>query len=90
MPLMAIFFLHKSEKNCLTYLNDRREILACLLSCLIKSVRTADWWEEMFALVEVLIGEVPFYRMEFDLSGNILPILEKLVQQPAIVRKNTS
>lgn len=89
-PLGAIFFLLKSEKNRLTLLKDRREILAPLLACLVKPLITAEWWQKMLTLVEGLTREVPCYRMEFDRSGDILAALEELVHQPAAVRSNPS
>lgn len=79
-PLSAIFFLRKSSRNHLRLLENRQEILGRLLSCLIKPLVSADWWEKMLALIEVLAREIPCYEMEFDQSGEIVARLEDLVR----------
>jgi hypothetical protein len=78
-PLGAICFLHKSAHNRLTRLDDRKEIISHLLSCLIKPLVSADWWDKMLALIGVIAREIPCYIMEFDQSGRIVPELEDLV-----------
>lgn len=77
-PLSAILFLHKSTRNRLTLLTNRNEIIGRLLSCLIKPMVSADWWEKMWALIEVLAKETPCYLMEFNQSGAIVAELENL------------
>jgi len=80
-PLRAIFFLHKSSRNHLRPLENRMEIMGPLLSCLIKPLVSADWWEKTLALVEVLARETPCYEMEFDQSGGIVSELQELVRR---------
>jgi MoaA/NifB/PqqE/SkfB family radical SAM enzyme len=89
-PLRAILFLQKSEKNRLTRLEDRRTILSNLLACLVKPLVTAEWWENMLALVAQLSREIPCYLMEFDPSGRIITALEDLVQHPSPLRSHSS
>jgi hypothetical protein len=79
--LRAIFFLHKSGRNHLRPLENRMEIMGPLLSCLIKPLVSADWWEKTLALVEVLARETPCYEMEFDQSGGIVSELQELVRR---------
>lgn len=81
-PLRAIFLLQKSEKTCLTLLEDRRTILSRLLACLVKPYVTADWWEKILVIMEQLIREIPCYLLEFDRSGEIVAALEELACQP--------
>lgn len=80
-PLRAIFFLRKSHNNQLKLLENRKEIAGRLLACLIKPLVTADWWEKTLDLMEIILREVPCYDLEFDQSGQIVPILEKLVRR---------
>jgi radical SAM protein with 4Fe4S-binding SPASM domain len=83
-PLGAILFLQKATKNRLVPLKDRKEIASKLLACLIKPLATADWWKKMLVLVEVMAREIPYYEMQFDPSGEVVSLLEDLVQQPCI------
>jgi len=48
---------------------------------LIKPLATADWWQKMLVLIEVMAREIPCYEMQFDPSGEIVSLLEDLVQQ---------
>ena len=77
-PLEAIMFLEKSGVNRITPLADRREILGKLLSCLIRPLVTADWWESMLDLMESIARDVPCCTLEFDRSGKIVELLEKI------------
>lgn len=80
-PLRAILFLHKSAQNRLVFLENSKEILGRLLGCLIKPLVTADWWEKTLNLMEAVVREIPCYEMEFDQSGQIVSVLEALVQK---------
>lgn len=77
-PLNAILFLKKSDRNSITLLADRMEIMQRLIACLIKPFVTAEWWQKMMTLIEEIAREVPCYQMEFDKSGEIIAELEKL------------
>ncbi len=79
-PLAAICFLQKSRQNRLTPLKPGKEAMGRLLSCLIKPVVTAAWWQKMLALGEAIIREVPCYVMESDTSGQIVGQLAALVR----------
>ena len=84
-PLRAIFLLEKSPQNRIAAITDRRQIVKKLLACLIKALATADWWEKTLTVIENLVREVPCYRMEFDKSGTVVPLLEKLVSGRSVV-----
>ncbi len=79
-PLAAICFLQKSRQNRLIPLKSGKEAMGRLLSCLIKPVVTAAWWQKTLALVEAIIREVPCYVMESDNSGKIAAQLENLAR----------
>ncbi len=83
-PLNAILFLKKSDKNRLTPIEDRQEIIRRLMGCIIKPFVTADWWQKMMTLLEKMARGVPCYLMEFDKSGGIVAELEKLPARPSI------
>ncbi|MGP8052018.1 MAG: radical SAM protein [Desulfobaccales bacterium] len=83
-PLKAIFFLRQSRQNKLIPFNPGRETMGELLSCVIKPLVTADWWQKMLALTEGIIREIPCYAMEFDASGKIVSQLEDLVWRGCI------
>ncbi|MDD4650676.1 MAG: radical SAM protein [Methanothrix sp.] len=79
-PLSAILFLKKSEKNRITPITKRLEIIQRLMACIIKPVVTADWWQKMITLMEEIAKDVPCYEMEFDKSGGIVPEIEGLLE----------
>jgi hypothetical protein len=70
--LRAICFLEKGNENTLKPLTDRREITRRLLACVIRPFVTSDWWEKTLALVEQMSGEILYYGMRFDRSGEIV------------------
>jgi hypothetical protein len=76
-PLKAILFLEKAEENRLILLGDKKEIVARLLSCLIRPFVTVDWWEKTLQLIEKITQEIPCYVMRFDKSGAIVELLKK-------------
>jgi MoaA/NifB/PqqE/SkfB family radical SAM enzyme len=86
-PLGAILFLRKSHRNRLQLLENRKEIVGQLLSCLIKPMVSAEWWKKMLAITELLAKEVPCYEMEFDQSGGIVAQLEDLVRRRSPLQK---
>jgi MoaA/NifB/PqqE/SkfB family radical SAM enzyme len=77
-PLKAILFLKKSKNNRVILLNDKREITKRLLSYVIRSFVTRDWWEKTLSLIEDIGSTVPCYELYFDKSGKVVKLLEKL------------
>ena len=73
-PLRAVLLLTQSKSNRLTRVTPG-ESLASLLGCVIKPVVTQEWWEKTLTIVEDIATSVPVYRMEFDRSGAIVPVL---------------
>jgi MoaA/NifB/PqqE/SkfB family radical SAM enzyme len=76
--LQAILFLEKAKENRLVPLSDKKEITKRLLSCLIKPLLTADWWEKTLPLIEKISYEVPSYMLQFDKSGGVVDLLKQL------------
>jgi len=77
-PLRAIMFLEKSDENRIILLEDKKEITKQLLSYLIKSFVTTDWWEKTLVLIEKVADTVPCYTFKFDKTGAMVDILRKL------------
>jgi hypothetical protein len=82
-PLGAILFLSKAKENRLVRVEDRQQVVARLLGCLIKPLADAGWWHKNLDLVEAMTRELPFYEMRFDKSGAIVAPLEELAQERA-------
>jgi MoaA/NifB/PqqE/SkfB family radical SAM enzyme len=79
-PLAAICFLQKSGQNRLSPLKPGKEAAGNLISCLMKPLVTAAWWQKTLALIGSVVREIPCYQMEFDQSGNIVAELQDLVE----------
>jgi hypothetical protein len=77
-PLRAILFLRQDRENRLITIDRKQEIITGLLACLIKPLSTADWWEEMLALVDQMVREVPCYSLHFTKDGGIIDLLRHL------------
>lgn len=77
-PLGAIIFLSKSTDNRLRRLTDRRTIIHRLLPRIVRGLVDGAWWEKTLDVVENLTRAVPCYEMEFDTSGAIVPLLQRL------------
>jgi hypothetical protein len=77
-PLRGIFFLNKSMDNRINPINDRGMIVRKILSCMIRPMVCADWWEKSLSLVEKITCSVPCYDLYFDKSGRIADLLVKI------------
>jgi hypothetical protein len=73
--LDGIFFLEKADENRLITVKDSQEIIRKFLSCLVKPLVTAEWWERMLELVGKIVHEVPCYNLYFDRSGKIIDVI---------------
>jgi len=80
-PLRAVLFLKQDRSNNIAPLTDRRTIWKYLLGTLVKAAVTAEWWRKEIDALDRLIRDVPCYTMQFDKSGRIVPLLEKLVSE---------
>ncbi|MDP8230006.1 MAG: radical SAM protein [Candidatus Gorgyraea atricola] len=76
--LKAIFFLEKSLENKILRIEDKKEIVRKLLSCLIRPFVTVDWWEKTLLVIDNLAARVPVYVLRFDKSGEIVDALRQM------------
>lgn len=74
--LRAIGFLEQANENTLTPLTDTWETRKRLLATIIRPLVGKDWWGKTLDLVEQLLIAVPIYRLRFDKSGAIVPVLQ--------------
>jgi len=86
-PLKAIFFLEKASGNNIIPIDDRTGKFAGLLECVIKSFADAGWWSKTLSCVEDVSINIPCYRLLFDRSGRVLPLIENLVNQDIEINK---
>lgn len=77
-PLGAILFLRQSTENRLTPIADRKEIVRRLLPCVIRALVVGDWWPKTLDTLQAVAREARCYEMEFDKSGQIVPLLREL------------
>jgi len=78
-PLSAVFFLEKAGENTIIPIKDKKEALARLLACVIRPFVDSEWWEKTLSHVEDVGANIPCYRLLFDKSGRIIPLIDKLV-----------
>jgi len=79
--LHAIFFLEKSQENCLERIEDRKEINRMLPFYIVQPLVTADWWEKTLEIIHQISQEVPVYRLKLDTSGKVKEILKAFLNQ---------
>lgn len=75
-PLHAIFFLQQSKENRIVPLVDPQIILSKLLARLVKPTAIKNWWDKILPLIEFMVREIPCYDLQFDLSGQVVQLLE--------------
>lgn len=80
-PLRAVFFLRQAAVNRLDRVLDPRAVLRDLLARLVRPLATADWWERALEVAEGVVREVPFYDLSFDRSGDVVGVLEELLEE---------
>ncbi len=80
-PLQAILFLEQSFENRLVPLDGAGDIVKRLLNVLVRAHETRDWWEKTMQLVERIGREVPCYRLCFDRSGRVVPLLKEAFRE---------
>jgi MoaA/NifB/PqqE/SkfB family radical SAM enzyme len=78
-PLRALIFLEQSNTNELIELTDRRERFGLVLSHVVKPLLTQDWWDKILNLAWNIAGDVPAYRLRFDLSGKVYDTIAELL-----------
>jgi len=77
-PLKAILFLEQDKQNHLCKIDRKQEVTRKLLACLVKPLVTADWWDRMISLVQMMIHEIPCYILHFNKTGEVVDVLQEL------------
>ena len=77
-PLRGIFYLRQADKNALIPITNSQARLSNILSYIIKPLQTTDWWEKILIVAEKVASEVPAYHLQFDLSGDVVHLLNQL------------
>jgi hypothetical protein len=80
-PLAAIFFLEKAPENDIIPLDNKEEALVRLLGCVIKPLVDAGWWAKTLLYVEDVGINIPCFRLLFDKSGRVIPLIESLFME---------
>lgn len=77
-PLNAIFFLNKSNKNKIEYIENTTDRFNLLIGRIIKPLATKDWWNATIDIIYDLSKHVKCYNLYFDKSGKISTLIEKM------------
>ena len=83
-PLHSICFLEQAGENTITQLFDHKEIIRRMVLNIIRPFITPDWWQKSLELIDLMVSEVPFYVVRFDLSGEIVGEIAKLVKSSMV------
>lgn len=76
--LKAVFFLQKAKENRIVPIAGKRDKIKHILNNLIKPFADADWWGKTLPLIEEIIDKIPFYKLRFDKSGDVVDVLKRL------------
>ncbi|MEO0108053.1 MAG: hypothetical protein ABIK62_02630, partial [candidate division WOR-3 bacterium] len=75
-PLRAVFLLEKAPFNRIQPIENRVRYAAILASHVIRPLLTTDWWDRTIAFFGELVKSVPVYRLQLDLSGQVVELLK--------------
>lgn len=78
-PVKAILFIEQANENVISHISDRKEIINRLLSCVIRSFITNDWWIKTLDIIQLIAQQVPCYVMRFDKSGAIVTEIKQII-----------
>ncbi len=82
-PLKGIFLLEQAKKNALVPVTKPAEKMGILAAVVVRPLLTRQWWESVLDLISRAVGETPLFRLRFDLSGGVKPLLETFLQEAA-------
>lgn len=80
VPLKGIFLLEQADENRLLPVTGAAEKSGILASVVIRPVVSRQWWNLVLDLIDQAVGEVPLFRLRFDLSGGVKALLEGYLQ----------
>ena len=74
-PLKGFLFLEKGIKNHIKQIKQPSMIASLLLKVIVKPLLDVNGWKKYFSTIETLSKKARFFRLEFDLSGDICDVL---------------
>lgn len=80
-PLQGLFFLKQGKNNQIRLINSPFEVIKRLLDLAVKPHPTPIWWERVVVICQNLARENPAYELEFDLSGEVVELLDRFFGQ---------
>jgi hypothetical protein len=80
VPLRAIFFLEKSDKNSITLIENKKQIAKHLIQSMVKPFLNPQDWDKTFTMIENMTKDINCYILKFDLSGKICDKIKNLVK----------
>ena len=79
VPLKAIFFLEKSDRNSIQPVQTPGEVFDRLLACLIRPLETRDWWDMSLSFLTAVSRQVPCCHLEFNKTGQVYDLIKTMV-----------
>ena len=70
-PLSGIIFLKKGGQNRIQEITNQKAIVSRLIQVIVKPMLDIDGWQKHLTTLDELKDKIPFYEVEFDLSGQI-------------------
>lgn len=80
VPLKAILFLEKSDKNQILPIKDAYASFERLLACLIKPLETQDWWDKSLNFLSSVCQNIPCYILRSNKSDQTYQFIKKSFQ----------
>ncbi|MCP4372844.1 MAG: hypothetical protein GY797_32780, partial [Deltaproteobacteria bacterium] len=78
--LTSIFFLEQADENKIIPIEHPQEKISKLLQSVVRPHVQAKAWNNLLDTVEELILSIDCYRLKFDLSGDIILSIKKIVK----------
>ena len=77
VPLQGIYILSKDVVSRVKAMNQKKEIVKNLFSCLIRPYVTVPWFQKISETISLIAGSASCYRLFFNRSGDIVRLLDK-------------
>lgn len=78
VPLKAIFFLNKSDKNQIDLVENTTDRFNKLIGCIIKPLATKEWWDLTIDIIYNVANNIDCYNLYFDKTGQISHFIETI------------
>jgi len=73
--LYAVFFIEQAKNNSIEPINGIVEKNHRAMKSLVKNFFLKKQWDTTLGLIYDFVKQVPFYKLKFDLTGKIYPII---------------